>query len=413
MKKRIAVVGADNSLGRRVAREAYHRGYAVTAVVRDQSLLDSVKYSVRESADYSVEEDEFDAVIDVTGKEIKITKGDMVSSVCPAERIDADGRRTGQVRLSDKRETYVSEEDLALAVVDVTDSDGQMDVFAGSDPAPDLPEENSGRRRYVAVPDKGIAGKVFELVMDSLQEYVIRFLTDSTMIIAEKGKTYREYSCDCFRCDDDVWMVIYMKDGECVTLILDEGQDLVTEVLAELMPKRTQLVRHRILFGALRRKDKELPFRRHAFTDELVGQKITWHYSPYVNITHCFYTEMYMRNSLRSMKPVPDDAAPEARFDAEDRIRRWSNIFFEEPAQYIRFNPHLYMMCMREATRNRIDPLQGGGDMVLVINTRRMRDYGRGFSRGKGAPGYDLVSVCGDWDDLPDPMDTAESPYLV
>ena len=54
MKKRIAVVGADNSLGRRVAREAYHRGYAVTAVVRDPSLLDSVKYSVQESADYSV-----------------------------------------------------------------------------------------------------------------------------------------------------------------------------------------------------------------------------------------------------------------------------------------------------------------------------------------------------------------------
>ena len=366
-----------------------------------------------EDPQYSFDKDGFDAVIDVTGNGIKITKDGKVSEVRPAAETDPDGRRTGIVRLTQEQERYIGEEDLAVAVLDVTESDGQLSVYAGSDPAPQLPEENSGRRRYVAVPDKGIAGKVFELVMDSLQEYVIRFLADDMLIIAGKGQTFREYSCTCFRCDDDVWMVIYMRGEECVTLILDEGQDLVTEVVADLMPKRTQLVRHRILFGALRRKDKELPFRRHAFTDELVGQKITWHYSPYVNITHCFYTEMYMRNSLRSMKPVPEDAAPEARFDAEDRIRRWANIFFEEPAQYVRFNDHLYMMCMREATRNRIDPLQGGGDMVLVINTRRMRDYGRGFSRGKGAPGFDLVSVSGDWDDMPDPMDTAESPYLV
>ena len=411
--KNIAVIGADTDLGRRVAREAYHRGNRVTAVVKDASLLDSMKYTVVEDSQYRFESGGFDAVIDVTGETTEIKKDGGVSKVNPAAKVDPDGRRTGFVRLSQDQEEYIAAEDLAVAILDVTCSDGQMTVFAGSDPAPRQPEENSGRRRYVAVTDRGIAGKVFELVMDSLEEFVIRFIADDMFIIAQKGGTFKEYSCSCFRCDDDVWMVIYMRGEECVTLILDEGQDLVTEVVADLMPRRTQLVRHRIMFGAIRRKDRELPFRRHAFTDELVGQKITWHYSPYVNITHCFYTEMYMRNSLRSMKPVPEDAAPEARFDAEDRVRRWANIFFEEPAQYVRFNDHLYMMCMREATRNRVDPLQGGGDMVLVINTRRMRDYGRGFSRGKGAPGFDLVSVSGDWDDMPDPMDTAESPYLV
>ena len=35
-------------------------------------------------------------------------------------------------------------------------------------------------------------------------------------------------------------------------------------------------------------------------------------------------------------RTVPEDAAPEAKFDAEDRVRRWGAIFFEEPAMYIR-----------------------------------------------------------------------------
>lgn len=410
---KIAVVGADTRLGKRIAKEAYHRRNEVTAVVRDANLLDSVKYTVIENDRYEFDPAAFDLWIDARETEIKITRGETVSVLMPPKELDPEGRRLGVYEESSAQGEYIGEADFALAALDLAESGKAKTVSVSSDRAPAIPEEPNGRRRYVVFPESGIAGKVYHLVLDSLVEYVMHFITDDTLLLAEQGKPFTSYSCKCLSCDDGVWFVVFMRGEECVTLVLDEPQRLVTVVYANLLPKRTQLVSHRILFGAMIQTGFDTPFKRHSYTDELVGEKLTWHYSPYVNITHCYFEECYMRNSLRSMKPVPEDAAPEAKFDAEDRVRRWSNIFFEEPAEYIRINPHLYLVCMREATRNRIDPMQGGGDMVFAINTRRMRDYGRGFHRGQGAPNYDLISVSGDWDDLPDPMDTAESPYRI
>ncbi|MBR6406884.1 MAG: MoaF N-terminal domain-containing protein [Lachnospiraceae bacterium] len=276
-----------------------------------------------------------------------------------------------------------------------------------------LPEMADGRRRYLALPDKGIAGKVFRLHMDSEEEYVVHFVTDDTLMLAKKGELFEQYSCSPMHCDDGVWFVPFMRGTECVTLVLDEAQGLVTVVYAKAYPRTMQLVKHRILFGAIEKLNEKAEFKRHSFTDDLVGKKMIWHYSPYVNITHCYFTENYMRNSLKNQPELPDDAPEEAKFDAADRIRRWGSIFFEEPAQYVRINEHLYLVCLGEAHRNRMDPLQGGGDMVFAINTLRMRDYGRGYHLEPGLPGYSLFSVYGDWDETPDEMDTAESPYRV
>ena len=413
---RIAVIGADTRLGKRIAKEAYHRGFEVTAVVRDRALLDSAKYTVLENEFYEFDPGSADLVIDARETEIRIDREGRSILLKPSAGPDPAGRRTGYCRLGKTPGSYLGEADYALAALDAAEDSGLSGgeiLYAESDPAPALPEEDSGRRRYVAFPDKGIAGKVFPLVLDSLEEYVVHFVADDRLILAKKGEPFAAYSCQCFNCDDDVWFVTFMRGEECVTLLLDEPQSLVTVIYAWLLPKKIQHVQHRVLFGAIKKPGCKTPLARHGFTDSLVGEKMTWHYSPYVNITHCYYSESYMRNSLRMMQPVPEDAAPEAKFDAEDRVRRWGAIFFEEPAMYIRVNPHLFLFAMREERRCRMDPLQGGGDMVLAVNTRRMRDYGRGFSRGQGVPGFGLISVPGDWDDLPDPMDTAESPYLT
>ncbi len=276
-----------------------------------------------------------------------------------------------------------------------------------------LPESPDGRRRYTALPDRGIAGKVFRLHLDSGDEAVAHFITDDTLIFAKKGDPFMSYPCSPMHCDDGVWFVPFMRGSECVTLILDEAQNLVTVLYAETYARSMRLIRHRILFGAIVQMNQTEEFRRHGYTDDLVGKRITWHYSPYVNITHCYITENYMRNSLKNQPALPEDAPEEAVFDVKDRMRRWKNIFFEEPAQYVRINEHLYLVCLGETNRNRMDPMQGGGDMAFVINTLRMRDYGRGFRLEPGLPGYSLFSVYGDWDDGQDMMDIAESPYRI
>lgn len=413
---KIAVIGADTQIGRRIAKDAYHRRHEVTAIVKDPSLLDSIFYNVIENDDYTFDATNYDAVIDARKTTIIIDRSGIRSTLIPPESLDADGRRQGYYAIVDETSTYpsyIGEEDYALCAVDEAENQSARTITPVTDRAPIQAEENTGRRRYVAHADTGIAGKAYHLIMDDLEEYVVHFIADDTVLFAKKGDAFTTYNCKCLHCDDDVWMVMYLVDRKLVTLVLDDTQSLATMIFAEPLPKKPTTIKHSFLFGAIAKFNEDIPFRRHGFTDEMVGTKITWHYSPYVNITHCYVNESYMRNSLRGMKPLPADAAPEAVFDAEDRIRRWSGIFFEEPAQYLRINPHLYIVCLAESTRNRIDPMQGGGDMVLAINTRRMRDYGRGFHMGAGTPSYGLISVSGDWDDMPDPMDTAESPYLI
>lgn len=408
----IAVIGADTRLGRRIAKDAFHRRHCVTAVVTDPSLLDSVKYTVVTGCE-GFDPAGFDAVIDARSAELTITRGGVVSTLVPPAELDPDGRRLGQYTLGESTEGYIGEEDFALAAVDEAEGTEARRVTPVSGRAPALPEDGTGRRRYVALPDKGIAGKVYHLLMDDYNEYVAHFIADDRLLLAKQGEPFAAYACQCLHCDDQVWFVSFLRDKECVTLILDEAQSLVTAIYAFAAAKKPLLAQHRILFGAIKPFNGEVPFRRHGYTDEMAGTKITWHYSPYVNITHCYVNESYMRNSLAEMKPLPADAPAEAVFDAEDRVRRWGDIFFEEPAQYIRINPHLYVVVLGEANRNRMDPVQGGGDMVLAINTRRMRDYGRGFHTGFGTPYFGLISAGGNWYDMPDPMDTAQSPYLV
>ena len=410
---KIAVIGADTRLGRRIAKDAFHRRHAVTAVVKDKEQLDSVFYTVLETADYAFDPAGYDAVIDARSDTLTVTRAGAVSTLVPPACLDPDGRRQGAYRVSEEKGAYIGEEDFALAAVDEAEGDQARTLYVESDPAPAQKEEPSGRRRYVAVPDTGIAGKVFHLVLDTGTEHVVHFTADNLLLLAAKGEPFESYPCSCLHCDDGVWFVVFLRGTQCVTMLLDEAQSLVTVIYADPLPKKLNLMHHRFVFGEIARFNAQPTLARHAFTDEMAGTKVTWHYSPYVNITHCYFTENYMRNSLRGMKPLPADAAPEAVWDAEDRVKRWGNIFFEEPAQYIRINAHLYVVALMEANRNRIDPMQGGGDMVLAINTRRMRDYGRGFHTGSGAPGYGLISVSGDWDDMPDEMDTAESPYLL
>lgn len=389
-KLTVCVRGSENSLKKRITSEAQHRGHKLTDA-----------------------EDAADIKVEVTDKEVRVIRDGKTAVMVLPEEMDRDYRRTGHYCMEEEKAAYAMEGDAALAAVDLAVSGRTGTVFIGSDHIRELPTGADGRKRYVAQTHKGIAGKVFHIVMDSLDEFVVRFLTDDLLEMAEKGKVFEKHSCSCMECDEGVWFVTLMKGEECLTLVLDTAGDLVTTVSTSLYPDRMQMVHHEIEFGAIARAGKETGLVRHSFTEDLVGKKVTWHYSPYVSITHCYMSECYMRSSLGKMKPLPADAPEEAVFDAMDRYRRWGSIFFEEPCQYIRINDHLFVVCTAETNRNRVDPLEGGGAMVYAFNTRRMQDYGRGFFTGQAETYPNLFSVYGEWDDDEDPMDTAESPYNI
>jgi len=341
----------------------------------------------------------------------------------PALKFDAAGGRTGSYLLGGDYiiknaagESFISYEDYDIAMVDEAENAAfvRRRFTAVAEREPVCETEPAGRMRYLVKPATGIEGKVYHLVMDDSSEFVLRFTSDDTLLIAERGEPYQTYGCKCLHIDERAWFVSFMRvDGVCVTLLLDEEQSLATIIYASVTPKVPGLVRHETVFGAIKQAGSPLPFIRHGYTSELVGSKIAWRYSPVVTLTHCYIDESHMRNSLKNMAPLPQDATQEQKAEVESRAERWGRLFFEEPASYIRINPHLYVVTMIEANRHRIDPTQGGGDMVFAINTRRMRYYGRGFSTGSGVPRMTLMSARGDWIDLPDEVETCQSPYMV
>jgi len=408
---KIAVIGADTEMGRQIAKEALHRHNAITAVVKKNDWPDSHRYTMVESEDYSFNAEGFDAVIDAREASVKVLAGGKESIILPPAELDTVAYREGTYRVVEGAGKYLSAGDLAVAVVD--DAENPRGITYGVEldkPEPEKEDPESMRRR-MAMGQVGIAGKVYHLVMDNLGEFVAHFSTDSIVYFAKKGEPLRKYHCFCFKSDEQVWSAAFMIDKKSCTLVLDEAQRLVTMVTGMTEPAKPELVRHDFQFGALRVPGEDLPFVRHAFTDDLVGEKICWHYSKYVNITHCYTTENYMRSSLHNMKPVPEDAPDEVKRVIADRKYRWEYIFFEETAAFVRINPHLYVVTFIESQRNRMDTLQGGGDMVLTVNTRMMHDFGIGFSSGTGMPDFNLVSVHGDFDDVIVPFEVEKSPF--
>ena len=57
--------------------------------------------------------------------------------------------------------------------------------------------------------------------------------------------------------------------------------------------------------------------------------------------------------------------------------------------------------------------MEGGGDMLYLVNLRRKRNYGRGYTIANGTAFYDLISVQCSFDEKDVPFAKEPSPYLI
>lgn len=410
----IAIFGANTPLLNIVATELYHRKNAITLFTNNKDEIKSDKYTIK-AGNEAFDESLFDITFDIEEDHISVKHGEKETKVYIPKNLDIISHSTGEYALSSAdsaKDGSITARDLAIAAADAISSD-EAALYPVSGAFVPPPQDGSSQMRYTAYSHKGLMGRTFHLLMDSGDEYALRFIKDDTLTLSKLGEYAKTYSCKCLMCDKDVWLVSFIKGSTCITLILDDAQNLVTAHFAAPAENCQSFIRHSFLFGAIIKYNCETPFRRHGFTDELVGEKVTMHYSPYIDITHCYVSESYVRDSLCNMKPLPEDAPEAVIKDTQSRQKRWSTIFFEEPAQYIRINPHLYLVAITESTRNRIDKAEGGGDMVYALNTRIMKNFGRAFNFGSGTADFSLISVYGDWYDINDPIETAKSPYLV
>ena len=147
---------------------------------------------------------------------------------------------------------------------------------------------------------------------------------------------------------------------DCVAIAVDFDNALTTCVQGTLgTPYMANEASRKTWFGVVEMDGLTPPqYRRHRFTDELVGRALTWNYSPGLTSMHVYTTP----HSFSWIIFLGNDAGG----------LEWSG-----PAQYVKLRDDLYLFNWLEEACN-------GTLGILVINTRTMHDCGIGYHCGKG-----------------------------
>jgi hypothetical protein len=144
-----------------------------------------------------------------------------------------------------------------------------------------------------------------------------------------------------------------------VAIAIDFDNALTTCVQGTLgTPYMANEAARKTWFGVVEMAGLTAPmYRRHQFTDELVGRALTWNYSPGLTSLHVYTTP----HSFSWIIFLGSGAGG----------LEWSG-----PAQYVKLRDDLYLFNWLEEACN-------GTLGILVINTRTMHDCGIGYHCGK------------------------------
>ena len=245
-----------------------------------------------------------------------------------------------------------------------------------------------------------LAGQTFQLVMDDGHDYIVNFVSGESVIWSERGKPARWEHYECLKGDETTYFVNAEMHGfelrTGASLILDLEQRLVTMLIVTHgeNPKHPSMVTQRFVFGAIKMDGEELPKKRHGFTTDLEGSRISWAYDEKFAITHVYFHPNYYRGAFDGMPP---EKAAERIYD-------------DNPSKYIKIKENLYIFSFNETTHF-LREGGNGNDMTLLIDTARLHDVGRSFGLdGKTRmPENYMFSAIGSWREADGSVENAAS----
>ncbi len=257
--------------------------------------------------------------------------------------------------------------------------------------------------KYIHATEYDMAGNGLHIVYDNGEEELYSFVTGEDLLRTDKAQQTLWLRYLCVKMRDTVRMISYEVPNkpwyECQTLVIDEENGLVTRVSTTFgqVFGRPGMSRTSYTFGALKQAGKELPWKRHAFTTELTGKKISWTYSNGFVNAH-IYLDHFCR--AQALQRPEGDSSPLI----DDPI-------YEEPAQYIKIREQLYLFSVTEENINRRNPKAGGSNLLLLIDTDSMKDVGRNFCRkSETERTFGMLHAFGMWYNEPLETELAESP---
>ena len=206
-----------------------------------------------------------------------------------------------------------------------------------------------------------LTGKMTSIQFDDGSSLDIQWISGSRARFTDEKGNVRTDNYQCTKADDQVYLVLVDRNDlhprEGLILVMDFAVNLVTANFAKqgTYPDFPELVRANMRFGYIRRDGRKPPEKRHAFTNDLVGRKYEWNYTPEFRICH-----IYM---------APDHY----RWGQTDENRRARDIPVNDRSQsayYIKLRDNLYIFSWIE------DNGGGGTEGFIVLNTDRVTDTG-------------------------------------
>ncbi|MDR0999942.1 MAG: MoaF N-terminal domain-containing protein [Clostridiales bacterium] len=220
-----------------------------------------------------------------------------------------------------------------------------------------------------------LCGKRTRLVFDDGQTYIVNFLSGSTLSWSRYGAQGSVEYYECAKIADAYFVNFELADAPPrvnITLVLDAPQRLVTMVITktDYDEQYPYMCESEYFFGYIDTPGYPAPKHRHAFTADLVGKRIHWHYNPGLEIIHVYYCTDYCRVTFPPATAW-GDASPE---EWEAMLERAP---YDEKAAYIKVRDGLYLVSVLEQNMSRRGLT--GNSLLFLIDAKRVHDVGRSF----------------------------------
>jgi hypothetical protein len=230
-----------------------------------------------------------------------------------------------------------------------------------------------------------LAGKEYKLVFDDRTTVVLSFNTADSLTWNELGKEPKTEYYEAAKVDELTYFVNFefagSKPRTNITVVLDLEQNLATKVKTWTWfdPVHPTICDNEAVFGAISVPGLPLSEKRHHYTEELLGRRILWHYSPELEIIHVYYNPKHQCVTF-----------PEGQGWGNIPVDIWNAILeanpYDEPAWYVKIKENTYLVSVTEQNMAKRD--SGGNSLLFLIDTERVHDVGRSFGVTGQVPDY-------------------------
>ena len=257
-----------------------------------------------------------------------------------------------------------------------------------------------------------LEGESFYFDMDDGYDYELHVTDKDTCEWNLAGQPPKQEKYKCLKGDDTTYLLHHETDGSelrtCITYVIDLDQRLVTILTCKigLNPKYPFLVSTEFDFGAIRVANEDLPFKRHSFTDDLLGTCVEWHWKSDMYTQHAYNSTTFYRIT----GPRERAAASIVRHTPSS----------DEWARYVKIKNNMYLFALTESYLEKMAGAKNrhrSNSMVFLQNYDRMYHVGRLFANkmvdGKPIPDNILFGAFGKPVVLDSEFLSAPNPYIV